>query len=61
MYLLEQGMVTFLASDGHGIDWRPPVLSRGLQVAEKILGVAAARRLVKANPAAVLADAEISL
>ncbi len=58
-YLLKKGLVHFLASDGHGADFRQPILSRGLKVASRLLGSDAARRLVFENPERVLAGEDI--
>jgi protein-tyrosine phosphatase len=54
-YLLEKGLVHFLATDAHSPGWRRPVLSSGVKAAAKIVGEAAARRMVIDNPASVLA------
>jgi len=53
-YLLKQKMVHLLASDGHSANWRPPTLSAGLKVAEKIVGKDAARKLVVDNPGKIV-------
>ncbi|OGQ95797.1 MAG: hypothetical protein A2521_01155 [Deltaproteobacteria bacterium RIFOXYD12_FULL_57_12] len=58
-HLLRQGLVSFLASDGHSPESRRPVLSTALKIARKILGREKADRLVQDNPAAVLADAPL--
>lgn len=52
--LLKMGIVHFIATDAHSISWRKPILSEGLKVAEKIVGVEAARRLVLENPESVI-------
>jgi len=54
-YLLRQGVVHFLASDGHSATWRPPVLAAGLKVATKLIGRQEAEKLVNSNPSRVLA------
>jgi protein-tyrosine phosphatase len=54
-YLLKKGVVSFIATDAHAPDWRPPVLSEGLRVAEEIIGKERARELIMKNPEAVLA------
>jgi protein-tyrosine phosphatase len=56
LFLLRKGAVDIIATDAHSIDGRRPVLSEGLQVAEKILGRESALRLVEENPAAVIED-----
>jgi protein-tyrosine phosphatase len=54
--LLHQGLVHFIASDAHGLRGRPPLLAAARKAAEKLVGEAAATRLVEGNPAAVLAN-----
>ncbi|GAB4177247.1 MAG: tyrosine protein phosphatase [Geothermobacteraceae bacterium] len=49
-FLLRKGWVHVLASDAHGVDWRPPGLSAALKVAARILGRGAALKLVYDNP-----------
>ena len=53
--LLKKGIVSFIASDAHSINYRRPRLSNGLQVAEKVIGRDSAVRLVSDNPEAVIA------
>ncbi|MBU4264338.1 MAG: phosphotransferase [Proteobacteria bacterium] len=53
-YLLQKGAVRFIASDAHSADFRRPVLSKALRVAEKIVGKEKARMLVEDNPLAVI-------
>ncbi|MEW6118078.1 MAG: CpsB/CapC family capsule biosynthesis tyrosine phosphatase [Nitrospirota bacterium] len=54
-YLLRRGVVSFIATDGHAPDWRPPLLSEGLRAAAEIIGMDRAREMVTKNPEAVLA------
>lgn len=55
-YLLKKGAVDILASDAHGHDYRTPHMADGVKVASKIVGEAQALKLVRDNPAAVVAD-----
>ncbi|MGH8437375.1 MAG: tyrosine-protein phosphatase [Pseudomonas sp.] len=48
--LLEQGVVTILASDAHNLQHRPPLLSEGMQHAARIVGAAKAEALVQHTP-----------
>lgn len=48
--LLQQGLVTILASDAHNIEFRPPLLSEGLQRASSLIGEARAEALVLHTP-----------
>jgi len=48
--LLKQGLVTILASDAHNIDYRPPILTEGLQQAAELVGEAKAEALVRQIP-----------
>lgn len=54
--MLRNKMVHFIASDAHGVKSRTPVLSAARDAAAKIIGSAAAGKLVDANPAAVVAN-----
>jgi protein-tyrosine phosphatase len=53
-WLMKRAVVHILATDAHGIDSRPPILSQARLVAEKILGKSAAEALVTGNPQAVV-------
>ncbi len=53
--LLERGWVTVLASDAHNLAHRPPRLEPGRLAAARIVGDAAAWRLVRENPARIAA------
>jgi len=54
--LLERRLVHIIASDAHSLKDRPPVLSRGVEAAARILGgLDEAERMVTAAPSAVLA------
>ena len=55
--MLDDGIVHLLASDGHGVDRRPVILSEGREAAAKRVGEAEARRLVDERPRQVLEDA----
>ena len=59
-YLLKQGLVHFLASDGHSANFRRPLLMEGVQAAAHLIGREGAERLVYANPQAVLAGQDIT-
>ena len=48
--LLEQGLVTILASDAHNLQHRPPRLAEGMEHAARIVGDSQAERLVKDTP-----------
>lgn len=54
IHLLKQKAVDIMATDAHSINWRTPVLSEGLLIAEKIIGRELALRLVKSNPLAII-------
>ena len=53
-WLMRRAAVHILASDAHGVDSRPPILSKACVVAEKILGTRAAEALVRANPQTIV-------
>ncbi len=48
--LLEQGVVTILASDAHNLEYRPPILSEGLEHAAELIGESQAELLVRHRP-----------
>jgi protein-tyrosine phosphatase len=52
--LLEKGWVTVLASDAHNEKHRPPVISEGRNVAEKIVGKQEADAMVYSMPQRIL-------
>ena len=59
IYLLQQGVVHFIASDAHSAKVRKPVLSSAVDLAEKIIGKENARKLVEDNPQAVISGKDI--
>ena len=52
-YFIEQGWTTILATDSHNRMHRPPVLSKGRDVAASIIGEAEADKLVRENPSII--------
>jgi len=52
--LLSKGFLHIIASDAHSTDGRPPLLSRGIRAAAKIVGEEEALRMVTDYPQAVL-------
>lgn len=59
IHLLRQRMVSFVASDGHDVNGRPPILSEAYKIIEKYHGTETANALVVENPAAVLAGLKL--
>ncbi len=59
-YLLEQGAVSFLGTDAHSLKHRPPILSKGVNIAAGIIGRQKAMALVTSNPEAVLTGKPVS-
>jgi len=55
LYLLRQRMVSFIVSDGHSVNGRPPVLSEAFKTVTKHFGKETATALFTTNPEAVLA------
>ncbi len=55
-WLLERDAVHVLASDGHDLRHRPPVLSAGREAAAAICGPDVARALVEGNPLAIVSN-----
>lgn len=48
--MLEQGLIHIIATDAHSIDKRPPILSKGVEIAGKIIGKDAAYSMVYDTP-----------
>lgn len=48
--LLQEGVVTILASDAHNLEHRPPILSEGLECAAQLIGESQAEQLVRGTP-----------
>ena len=59
--LLQRGWVTFLASDAHGLEARPPGLRQAVRRAAELMGEPRARQLVEEHPRLLLQDRPIYL
>jgi protein-tyrosine phosphatase len=59
-WLMKRNAVHILATDAHGLDSRPPILSKARQAAEKIVGKASAHAMVSENPQAVVSGQALS-
>lgn len=57
---MKQDAVHVLATDAHGLDSRPPILSAARKIAEEIVGRAAAVALVQDNPRAIVSGQAIA-
>lgn len=53
-FLIKKGVVTILAPDAHDHEYRPPIMSKGLKVASKLIGKTEANKLVNENPLAIM-------
>ena len=51
---MNEGKVHLIASDAHGVNRRPPILSDGLEIAKRALGEEEAMKLVIERPRAIL-------
>lgn len=58
--ILDAGLAHFVASDMHGVERRPPGLSRAAKALRKGWGEDTARRLTYENPARVTADEAVA-
>ncbi|MEL7061388.1 MAG: CpsB/CapC family capsule biosynthesis tyrosine phosphatase [Acidobacteriota bacterium] len=58
--LLRRGLVHFVASDMHGVSLRPPGLSKARSELARLVGEAAAQRIMEENPQRVLADEPVA-
>lgn len=47
--LVKEGLASILATDAHGVKSRPPILSAGVKIASRLIGEAAAMKLVWDN------------
>ncbi len=56
--MMERGLVHVIASDGHDLEHRPPVLDDAREYLEKRYGNGPAERLTNTNPRAILEGAE---
>ena len=54
--LMDAGRVDIIASDGHSMKDRPPILSEAVEMVAKRVGRETALKMVQDNPAAVLRD-----
>ncbi len=52
--LMDEGLVSFVASDAHSSTWRPPGLRKAFEQITAVWGEEAARRLTRDNPRAVV-------
>jgi protein-tyrosine phosphatase len=59
--MLEKGWVTVLASDAHNEKHRPPKISEGRTVAEKVVGKQEADALVFSMPQRILGETRVSV
>jgi len=60
LHLLRQRMVSFVVSDGHSVNGRPPILSEAFKTVKKLFGKDMATALFVNNPAAVLEGRTLS-
>jgi len=58
--MLRDRLVHFIASDAHGVRKRPPILSAARDAACRIVGAAAAEKLVESNPSAVVKNQPVA-
>ena len=53
---MKEGLIDFVASDGHGLEHRPMILGQNRRYIEKKLGTEAARDLYCCNAGEILAE-----
>jgi protein-tyrosine phosphatase len=58
-WLLQNRLVHFIASDVHSLKGRPPILSKALKNAARIVGEEEARALVCHNPEQIINGLDI--
>lgn len=54
--LIKSGLIHIVASDGHGIDWRPPVMKMAYDTVSKAFGQHCAHILFVENPKLMIED-----
>lgn len=54
--LIKSGLIHIVASDGHGIDWRPPVMKMAYDIVAKAFGQHCAHILFVENPKLMIED-----
>jgi len=59
--LLEHNMAHIIASDAHSPDWRPPLLSKAVEEASRIMGEERAWAMVTTVPQDILEDREVTV
>ena len=59
--MLRRGLIHVLASDGHDVRYRPPVLSEGPRAAALVVGESAARRMVEDTPRAIIEGRDVDI
>ena len=57
--MLARNLVHVVASDGHDVRYRPPLLSDAVRVVAEVCGEAAARGMVERTPQAILEGTEV--
>lgn len=56
---IEDGLVQIVASDGHNVDNRPPVMNRAYELVAGTFGTPCAKRLFVDNPRLLIADQKL--
>jgi len=59
--MLRRGLIHVLATDGHDVRYRPPVLTEGFRAAAAEVGDSAARRMVEGTPRMILDGKDVEL
>jgi protein-tyrosine phosphatase len=58
---LKKGLVHVIATDTHGTDKRPPILSEAVEIASKVIGKDAALAMVTTVPESIIEDKVVNL
>ncbi len=58
IWMLEESLITVVASDCHSASWRPPILSEAFASISRMFGEATASRLFVENPQTIAASAQ---
>lgn len=58
---IAKGLIHIVASDGHDVDKRPPLMKKAYEVVSKALGIDCAQLLFETNPEYIIEDNQLTL
>ncbi len=60
LQMIKNGLIHIVASDGHGIEWRPPVMKMAYDIVSETVGKEWAQILFIDNPKSMIENAELA-